>query len=297
MPVSNRKITVIIIIITLILGIFSTWFLWKLTAHRLAEEALEQACIVAESLNLKRLENLNGNSEDLNSEDYLRLKEQLAHIRKTHRTCRFLYLMGRKKDGTVFFFLDSQPENSKDYAPPGLVYDEVSPEYLYTFDTGKQRTVGPITDRWGTLITSLVPIYSKDNKKLIAVLGMDVNAEDWKRKIISQCLLPISLTASIILLTILIVIINVNRQKIKAQYIEKNRIAIELEKTLQHVKQLKGLLPICAWCNKIKDDEGNWNELENYIEKNSEAQFSHGICKECSKKHYGDESWYQHKEN
>ena len=96
---------------------------------------MEQALLVARSINHKRLEKLKGNSTDLDSPDYIRIKEQLTRIRHGHGTCRFLYLMGRKTDGTVFFFIDSQPPDSEDYAPPGLVYDEVSEEYLYTFDT------------------------------------------------------------------------------------------------------------------------------------------------------------------
>jgi hypothetical protein len=49
----------------------------------------------------------------------------LTQIRQAHGTCRFLYLMGRKSDGSVFFFLDSQPLDSEDYAPPGLIYEEI----------------------------------------------------------------------------------------------------------------------------------------------------------------------------
>lgn len=200
--------------------------------------------------------------------------------------------MGRRNDGAVFFFLDSQPPDSDDYAPPGLIYDEVSEEYLHTFDSGKQRTVGPITDRWGTLITSLVPIYLEETNDLIAVLGMDIDAEDWKREIISQIFLPISLTTSITLLTILLLMINRNRRIVQKQYNEKNKLAEELQQTLHYVKKLQGLLPICASCKKIRDDKGYWSSIESYIEDHSEVKFSHGLCEECSDKLYGQEDWY-----
>jgi hypothetical protein len=52
------------------------------------------------------------------------------------------------------------------------------------------------------------------------------------------------------------------------------------------VKTLRGLLPICASCKKIRDDEGYWNQIESYIGQHSEAQFSHSICPECAKKLY-----------
>lgn len=58
-------------------------------------------------------------------------------------------------------------------------------------------------------------------------------------------------------------------------------------------KSLKGLLPICANCKKVRDDKGYWNRIESYIEKHSDAEFSHGICPECLDKLYGDEKWYK----
>ncbi len=67
----------------------------------------------------------------------------------------------------------------------------------------------------------------------------------------------------------------------------------ELKKALDEVKQLRGMLPICSNCKKIRDDKGYWNTLELYIEENSEASFSHGICPKCAKELYGDEDWYK----
>jgi DNA-binding response OmpR family regulator len=60
----------------------------------------------------------------------------------------------------------------------------------------------------------------------------------------------------------------------------------ELEDALSHVKQLQGLLPICMFCKKIRDDSDTWHRLETYIENNSEALFSHSLCEECRREHY-----------
>jgi hypothetical protein len=62
----------------------------------------------------------------------------------------------------------------------------------------------------------------------------------------------------------------------------------ELKQALDNVKQISGLLPICAQCKKVRDDTGYWSEVESYITSNSEAQLSHGICPECAKKMYPD---------
>jgi hypothetical protein len=64
--------------------------------------------------------------------------------------------------------------------------------------------------------------------------------------------------------------------------VEKNR----LEAALSQIRTLSGLLPICANCKKIRDDQGYWNQIEAYIRDHSDAQFSHSICPECVKKLY-----------
>jgi len=65
-----------------------------------------------------------------------------------------------------------------------------------------------------------------------------------------------------------------------------------LTSEITKVKELTGLLSICASCKKIRDDKGYWNQLEEYIESHSEASFSHGMCPDCSDKLYGHEDWY-----
>ena len=60
----------------------------------------------------------------------------------------------------------------------------------------------------------------------------------------------------------------------------------ELTETLDNVKTLKGLLPICASCKKVRDDQGYWTQIESYIYKHSDAEFSHGICPDCAQKLY-----------
>jgi CheY-like chemotaxis protein len=55
----------------------------------------------------------------------------------------------------------------------------------------------------------------------------------------------------------------------------------DLEAAMQRVRQLQGLLPICAYCKKIRDDRNYWQQVEQYITAHSDAQFSHGICPEC----------------
>ena len=74
--------------------------------------------------------------------------------------------------------------------------------------------------------------------------------------------------------------------------IERARLADrvrELEDALARVKQLQGLLPICAWCKKVRDDQNYWQAVEGYVADHSEVRFSHGICPDCKGKVLGSE--------
>lgn len=70
----------------------------------------------------------------------------------------------------------------------------------------------------------------------------------------------------------------------RRQELERERLIVELQTALGNVKTLSGLLPICAWCKKIRDDKGYWEQIESYIGKHSEADFTHGICPQCCEK-------------
>jgi hypothetical protein len=69
---------------------------------------------------------------------------------------------------------------------------------------------------------------------------------------------------------------------------EREKLVSELQAALSKVKQLSGLLPICASCKKIRDDQGYWNQIEEYIRNHSEADFSHGLCPSCIERLYPD---------
>ena len=67
----------------------------------------------------------------------------------------------------------------------------------------------------------------------------------------------------------------------KLAELDRERLISELQEALDNIKRLKGLLPICGWCKKIRDDSGYWKQVEDYLEENTEAMLTHGICPEC----------------
>jgi len=64
----------------------------------------------------------------------------------------------------------------------------------------------------------------------------------------------------------------------------RDELILRLEKALAEVKTLRGLIPICAWCSKIRSDEGFWLSVDQYLRANTEAACTHGICPDCYKK-------------
>ena len=69
---------------------------------------------------------------------------------------------------------------------------------------------------------------------------------------------------------------------------ERENIILELQDALAEVITLRGIIPICSSCKKVRDDKGYWNQIESYIRDHSEADFSHSICPECANELYPD---------
>ena len=67
---------------------------------------------------------------------------------------------------------------------------------------------------------------------------------------------------------------------------EREKLIRDLGDALERVKQLRGLLPICMYSHKIRDDRGYWERIERYIAARADVQFSHGLCPECEAKHH-----------
>ncbi len=67
---------------------------------------------------------------------------------------------------------------------------------------------------------------------------------------------------------------------------ERDKTILNLKQALEEVKTLRGILPICSFCKKVRDDKGYWEQVDVYINKHSQADISHSICPDCAKKHY-----------
>ena len=116
----------------------------------------------------------------------------------------------------------------------------------------------------------IIMLTTKGEKKDI-IAGLDAGADDYLLK-------PYDAAE-------LLARVDVGRQLIETQAALARKIT-ELQDALAHIRTLQGILPICSFCKKIRDDKGYWSQVEVYLMNHSDADFSHGICPECMKIHY-----------
>ncbi len=70
--------------------------------------------------------------------------------------------------------------------------------------------------------------------------------------------------------------------------IERQKLLLDLEKKMKEIKTLRGLIPVCAWCRKMRNEKGYWLQVEEYLTEHTDAEFTHGMCEECSKKAFAE---------
>ena len=106
--------------------------------------------------------------------------------------------------------------------------------------------------------------------------------------LITTAILFISAAGFLRDLTELLDTVDEQKRKIEERSVELTRANRELEKAMKDIKTLSGLLPICSNCKKIRDDQGYWQQVEQYLENHSQATFTHALCPGCIKELYPD---------
>ena len=190
------------LVILLAGALAAAWNTSKIDAEMRAD-LLTQAQRLADTLEPAYLAPLSGTPADTQLPEYLRLKKQFQSVRQVFPTYRFIYLMARRPDGTVVFQVDSEPPGSDDESPPGQHYAEITREELLAFDSGTALTSGPAEDRWGVWVSALVPVTMPADYPDTVVLGIDVDAREWRSQVLVRGATPFVL-ATLALLTVLL---------------------------------------------------------------------------------------------
>lgn len=174
-----RRWLKLLLIIIFAGGVMLTaWSLYE-EDGRLRHDLFVKAKIAANGIPPAQVQALQGSDADLTSPEYLALKRLMEGITASDEKVRFAYIMGQRDDGTIFFFVDSEPPESEDYSPPGQEYGEATEVVINSFAFQKELTGGPDSDRWGTWVSAMIPLLDPDTGKLIGVYGMDLDARYW----------------------------------------------------------------------------------------------------------------------
>ena len=151
--------------------------------------------------------------------------------------------------------LDKKPEQIEGknvfdlFEPAQAILMHLSDKQVWKGEIVKSEMTFQTHDRIRTISLTKIPLFTKEKKIFeICAIGHDIT-------------------------------------EIKETEKERERLISELREAMANVRQLSGLLPICASCKKIRDDRGDWKQIDEYIQVRTDTEFTHGLCPECSKEY------------
>lgn len=176
--------------------------MWNTAIKDSNEQALRLASVAAAGFETEEISVLELNETDLKKPQYIEIKDSLKNIVEHHKEIQFAYIYAMKND-KVYFMADSEPENSKDYSPPGQEYTEISDADKQPFFDGKDViTYG--SDRWGTWYSVLIPMRDKETDEVIAIFGFDYTPEMWVKTAVTYTMQMLAMCLSLIIIYIFI---------------------------------------------------------------------------------------------
>lgn len=190
------------IVVTAAIGVsFAVWLAQR-TDLQMRADLLRKARLVANSVSSRDVSELSFSLLDRRNPAFLRMCDWMRRQVQV-AGCRSIYSMTRDGDAIVF-----GPESLgvKDplASPPGTRYRSPPAELKDAFDRRQALTVGPYTDEYGTFVSAFAPVFDAQTGDLVLVIGMDVEAPDWKINVATDAALPLSLAGLVILLLILL---------------------------------------------------------------------------------------------
>lgn len=178
----------------LLVGGLYTWREVEAADRRMRADLLVRTRLMAEAVSADRIKALSGSAADLVKPEYFRIKKQLSLLKRNNSDIRFIYLTGARPDGAIFFFVDNEPPDSPDCSPPGQQYTDGSAEFSEAIRKGVEIVSGPGEDQWGVWVSALAPVIDLRTGRVLAGLGVDVDARVWKKSLFFAALPGAGLT-------------------------------------------------------------------------------------------------------
>lgn len=166
------------LLVLALLGPGYIYYTWIIINHETEEQALNIAWAAKTSLQGRAIFKLQAMPGDINKPQYQHIKSSLTELVKVSHNIRNAYLY-TEINGKLYFLVDSEKPESKNYSPPGQLYKEADPVYRLPFSCGSTVVSGVVQDRWGKWISVLVPVKDPESGKVRAVFGIDYDANKW----------------------------------------------------------------------------------------------------------------------
>ena len=220
---------------------------------------------------------------------------------------KWVYTLAEKDNKFYFSAPSVSEEEAKELASWYFYpYDDIPPEFIQALRENKTVYVD-YTDQWGTFRSVALPEQSPGGRRYLACADLEISgiARLLRKNFLQSVFVALFFLVAILPFILFLIVLfrrhtaaleNLNRELLRhkehlEELVQQRTAALELETqqlqaALANVRTLSGLIPICASCKKIRDDKGYWNQLELYIQQNSDAQFSHGLCPDCAHKLY-----------
>lgn len=175
---NNRKLFYALLILVFIIGSFLTWKTQTNAIETQKQETIMLAKSASSLIPKSYLLTLTASELDLEKEEYKIIKQNLIRFVENNELIHFAYIF-MLKDDDIYYAVDSEPENSSDYSPPGEIYYEAE-EWDYIPFIQKIPTVSePFEDSWGKWVSVLVPITDYENNEILGVFGLDYPVSTW----------------------------------------------------------------------------------------------------------------------
>lgn len=288
-------------------AIFSA--LYGVARHSLVNEirchAMGVAIAAAAGINADDIDQIHS-SGDVSKDAYRRIQEFLGQASRFNTDVRYIYTMRRVRgpgEGAAgqnyrfettllgkcwYEFIVDEPardENGNGRIDPeeqcelpGTRYDAGAfPELMAAWDRpAADVDIAPDPPR-PDLMSGYAPVKGR-NGLTAAIVGVDITAGTVAKKIST---IRMALVAgALICATLFSLLLYFYFCKIKLLE-ERDKLVAEIQDALDNIKTLRGLLPVCAYCKKVRNDKGYWEQIEGYLSEHSQAEFTHGVCPEC----------------
>ncbi|MDD2519426.1 MAG: hypothetical protein PHR34_00625 [Kiritimatiellae bacterium] len=308
---SCRDVLVTVLCVLLYAGAVAAYTVWSYREHRttLMEQIDSRLLQAARSLKYLLAEDFHDRAlgpDSISREEELRNRKLVTSF-GVESGFAWVHTIA-EADGRFYFSAPSVSEEEaqaqeKWYFHP---YEDIPEEFIQAWRDRKPVYVN-YTDQWGTFRSVALPQQSPGGRCYLASADLeisDIRAMVRQNLVRSVLVALFFLAASLPLILLVIHLFQAHTRTLRRLNAELQRQQDHLEELVQrrtadleketrrlqealdNVRALRGLLPICAACRKIRDDDGYWDQLENYVLKHTDTEFSHGLCPDCLQRLY-----------